>query len=349
MKYRLLEWLACPVCRGVDLALQTKGIRNSETFHGSWESGESELPGLDFEGRTIADIHEGSLTCRDCLAVYPIVDGIPRMLPEGVQEGPASGHRWTEFHGEAPEYEQNFQDMTAPLDSKDYLGKVVLDAGCGFGRHAYYAAHYGAEVLALDSSLDAVASAQKNCAALSRVHVVQGDLRHPPFRDEICDMVFCFGVLHHLQDPRSAFGALRTCLKHGGKLQVWVYGPRQGTVAMVSSSLHGASAAMGDETLHKSSRWIARGLRLFSHTPYRLMRGTPILGSVVSHLPAHDHHKWPFDVVVADVFDRLRIPVRAYITGEELEHWYGDEGYADTLVTRRVRNNESFRGIGTRR
>ncbi len=349
VKYRLLEWLACPECRGSDLALETRGIRNAETYHGAWEDGETELPGLDFEGRTVTDIHEGLLSCRDCSAVYPIVDGIPRMLPEGFEEGPASGHRWTEFQGEAPEYESNFRDMTAPLSAPDYLGRLVMDAGCGFGRHAFYAARYGADVLALDHSADAVASAKKNCAALPRVHVVQGDLRRPPFRDEICDMVFCFGVLHHTEDPRTCFERLRTCLQPGGRLQVWVYGPRQGSVAVASSSLHGAAAAMTDETLHQASRWLARGLRVFSHTPYRLLKGTPGLHTLVTHLPAHDHHKWPFDVVVADVYDRLRIPVRAYITGEELERWFGDGAYADIQVTRRVRNNESFRGMGTRR
>ncbi|MFZ9888859.1 MAG: methyltransferase domain-containing protein, partial [Myxococcota bacterium] len=35
----------------------------------------------------------------------------------------------------------------------------MLDAGCGFGRHAFYAARWGAEVLAIDSSAEAVASA----------------------------------------------------------------------------------------------------------------------------------------------------------------------------------------------
>ena len=106
---------------------------------------------------------------------------------------------------------------------------------------------------------------------------------------------------------------------------------------------------MSNEQLHAFSKGIARGLRVFSHTPYRVLQHTPILKSVVNHLPGHDHHKWPFDVVVADIYDRLRVPVVSYITGETLERWFVDEGYSDIRVKRRVRNSESFRGTGTRR
>ena len=89
--------------------------------------------------------------------------------------------------------------------------------------------------------------------------------------------------------------------------------------------------------------------RVDSHTPFRLLQHIPILKTIATHLPAHDHHKWPFEVVVADIYDRLRVPVTTYITGETLERWFADEGYADIQVVRRVRNTESFRGAGVRR
>lgn len=349
MKYRLLEWLACPRCRWPDLALKVIKAASTETYHASWEPPERELPGLDHEGRSLTDIIEGELSCPQCEAVYPISEGIPRMLPEGEAGGPASGHRWTQFHGEAPEYEENFRDMTAPLEPRDFLGRLVLDAGCGFGRHAYYAARYGAEVVALDSAADAVASCQTNCAGSPRVHIIQGDLYKPPLRTEVFDAVMCMGVLHHLPLPHEGFQALHQLLAPGGRLQVWVYGPRQGSVKVVSGALHGAASAMEDEQLHRLSKGLARGIRVFSHTPYVALHNVPVLKSVVTHLPVHDHHKWPFDVLVADIYDRLRVPVTAYITGEELERWFADDGYADIQVTRRVRNNESFRGTGIRR
>jgi SAM-dependent methyltransferase len=349
MKYRMLEWLACPACRWPDLALKVSKASSEETYHASWEPGEREIPGLDHEGRSLVDILEGELSCPQCAAAYPIVDSIPRMLVDSADAGPGTGHRWTQFNGRVPEYEENFKDMTAPLSPADFLGKLVLDAGCGFGRHAFYAARYGAEVVAMDSSADAVASSRANCADQPRVHVVQGDLYRPPLRSEVFDIILCMGVLHHLPRPHEGFQALHHLLGTNGRLMTWVYGPRQGTIKTASAALHGAASSMEDEQLHSFSRTLARSIRLFSHTPYVMLRNVPVLGSVVSHLPVHDHHKWPFDVLVADIYDRLRVPVTAYITGEELERWFADEGYGDIQVTRRVRNNESFRGTGVRR
>lgn len=349
MRYRLLELLCCPACDAEDLSLRTTRTRTDRTFAGTWSEDEPDPRGLDRARRELVDIVEGSLHCPGCAAVYPIREGIPRMLPQGYSGATRSGHRWTRFDQTLPEYEQNFLDMTHPLEPSDFVGKLVVDAGCGFGRHAFFAARYGAEVVAIDNSDDAVASARDNCEGLQRVHVVQGDVLRPPLRPRRFDLVYSFGVLHHLSDPKAAFQQLADLARPGGRVQIWVYGPRAGTAALASGAFRGAANVMDDETLHRFSRSVAVGLRLFSHTPYRFMRHIPGIGSVVSHLPAHDHHQWPFEVVVADIYDRLRIPVLHYLPGEELEAWFSDAGFADIHVTRRVRNAESFRGVGTRR
>jgi len=349
VKFRLLEWLACPACRCEDLTLEPTKTVSTLTFRGCWEDSEVDLDGLSVENRELTEIEEGKITCDSCGANYPITSGIPRMNTPGQISESSTGHKLTQFDGAAPEYEANFSDMTAPLTSGDFIGKLVLDVGCGFGRHSYFAAQYGAEVVAMDSSSEAVEAAAANCKSFSRVHAVQGDLFNPPLKRSIFDIAFCFGVLHHIDQPEEGFKKLKELICPSGKLQVWVYGPRQGALAHVSKWLRGTAAEMDDDSLQRLSIGLASSLRAFSHTPYRLLRHTPLLNSIVTHLPAHDHHKWPFDVVVADVYDRLRIPVTAWIKGEELERWYGDDGYADISVTRRVRNNESFRGTGTRR
>ncbi len=336
MRRRFLEWLACPACGATDLELSAE---------------RTEVRPVPLPGREGPDVvvKEGVLACPECGSRWPIRDGIPRMLPDGQDDGPASGHRWTRFDGRDPEYAENFADLTWPLRPEDFLGKLVLDAGCGFGRHAFFAARYGAEVVALDRSADAVEAAAANCVGFDRVHVVQGDLLQPPLRPEAFDITFGFGVLHHLSDPHAGFLALSGTVRPGGRLMTWVAGPRQGLVGMVSGALRGAATAMTDEQLHDLSRVLAVLLRVSSHTPYRLLHGLPVLRDIATRFPGHDHHKWPFDVVVADIYDRLRIPIRHFIKGEELERWFADEGYVDIEVTRRVRNNESFRGTAIRR
>ena len=271
------------------------------------------------------------------------------MRPAGAAEGPATAHRWTTFDKGRPEWEDNFLDLAAPLTPPDFLGQTVLDVGCGYGRHAWFAARYGAEVLAIDSSPDAVASCVANTRQSGRVHVIEADIHALPVRDRSMDITWSFGLLHHLEDPQQAFHALESTVRDGGRLAVWVYGPRQGLTLHASNALRGATAGMTPEQLYRFSRNIARGLRLFSHTPYRWFGSVPVAGSVVRHLPVHEHHQWPFDVVVADIWDRLRIPVRHWFPREKLEVMFTNAGYVDVSVSRRVRNSETFRASGTRR
>ncbi|MDP6935282.1 MAG: class I SAM-dependent methyltransferase, partial [Myxococcota bacterium] len=245
--------------------------------------------------------------------------------------------------------ERDFLEYVQPFARRDFLGKLVLDAGCGFGRHSFFAARYGAEVLAIDSSADAVQATAHNTRGLERVHVIQGDLHAPPIREGSVDLAMCFGVLHHLQQADEVFEVLGRSVRPGGRFSLWVYGPRQGAALTLTQALRGWTVGLEPIELYRLSQAIALGLRVFSHTPYRFLRGAPGIGSIVNHLPIHDHHRWPRPVVVADVYDRLRIPVTDWFKGEQLEVWYADQGYADVDVTRRVRNNETFLATGLRR
>lgn len=349
MKYRLLKWLACPSCRRTDFAIEAVRTSTNAIYEGHFEPGEENLQGIDRERLEEVELEEGALHCKSCGMVFPVKGGIPRMLLSDATPGPESGHRWTGFDTAIPQWEESFRDFSTPLKPGDFIGKLVMDAGCGFGRHAFFAARYGAEVIAIDNSADAVEAAHRNTASLNRVHVIQADVNDPPIQDAICDIVYCYGVLHHVEEPERILQAITERVKPGGHLSVWVYGPRQGATLIINNALRGVTTGLESEELLKLSRGIALGLRVFSHTPYLWFNKIPVVGPIVSHLPVHDHYRWPFQIVVADVFDRLRIPVKHWFTKEELEVWYADNGFADVQVSRRVRNNETFRALGVRR
>lgn len=343
MRKILVDWLACPQCGEAPLTLDARRTTPIRVFHSQRETGQDD--GCTEED----DVLEGTLTCPGCGRVFAVSNGIPRMLLDAEAEPPASAHAWTTFEKAQKEWEMTFLDFVAPMQPEDFLGKLTLDAGCGYGRHAHFAGRYGADVVAMDLAGDAVDATRRNTRDLYRVHVVQGDLHHPPFREGTFDLVYCLGVLHHLERAREVFQGLGRLLVTGGRLSTWVYGPRQGFAAAVTRGLRSLTTRLEPTQLSHVSRGIAVGLRVFSHTPYRALHHVPVGRAVVSHLPVHDHHRWPLDVVVADVYDRLRIPVTLTLTGEELERWYEEGGYANISVTRRVRNSESFRGTGVRR
>src|SRR5207249_4131866 len=119
----------------------------------------------------------------------------------GVEEktSAAFGWQWREFVELFDQYEPQFLDWIKPIQPDFFRDKLVLDAGCGNGRHALYAARYGArDVVALDLS-QAVDTAYANIGSMPNVHVVQGDINHPPFKRPTgggpFDFIYSIGVL----------------------------------------------------------------------------------------------------------------------------------------------------------
>src|SRR5919197_163165 len=110
---------------------------------------------LDSDGD---EVESGMLTCRGCGFEWPVRNGIPRLVPPDLveqqrQTASAFGWQWQHFSEMHDEFEAQFLDWLDPITPEFFSGKRVLDAGCGTGRHSYFAASYGAaEVMALDLS-----------------------------------------------------------------------------------------------------------------------------------------------------------------------------------------------------
>jgi uncharacterized protein YbaR (Trm112 family) len=134
MKEKLLELLACPRCGG-DISLVHTG-----------ESAGKE-------------ILEGTLSCVKCEREYKIVRGIPRFAPSGEIEDEKAhtansfGWQWQKFTQEDTKYAEQLLGWLQPVRPEFFEGKVVLEGGCGKGRHTVLAADWGAkEVVGLDLS-----------------------------------------------------------------------------------------------------------------------------------------------------------------------------------------------------
>ena len=98
-------------------------------------------------------------------------------------------------------------------------GLEVLDAGCGVGYGAEMIARAGASrVVGIDLAPEAIATASERVGEPVDFRV--GDVRDPPFDEGSFDLVVCFEVLEHLEDPEPAITALKGVLRQGGLLIV---------------------------------------------------------------------------------------------------------------------------------
>lgn len=110
------------------------------------------------------------------------------------------------------------------FDYKTYVGRRVLEVGCGLGTMSMNWAQRGALVTAVDLNRVAVEQTAKRFRLCGlKGTQLQADGESLPFPDEFFDYVYSWGVLHHTPGTKQAIDELHRVLKRGGKCGVMLY------------------------------------------------------------------------------------------------------------------------------
>jgi FkbM family methyltransferase len=339
---RLLALLACPAC-GSGLTL---------------DDADSLDPDI-----AVAD---GRLACDGCSRWFPIVRGVPRLLPpDKSASDPVAEHFEVEFTALA--------DRDLDFDGADLLeylffsrtgidphiydalpgdpyrtslpeggggyrpdgsflnGKRVLDAGCGGGRLTTVAAQHAEHVIALDIGAH-VERAQARCAPLGNVDVVQGSVLDPPLKRQTIDFAFSVGVLHHTPDPSGGCEALAELVTDGGAMAVWVYPPEYwgGPLrASVNRSAHTALSRLPP----RLALAVIRGLLYpLGRAQMALAKrpGGKLIGAPLFALSVPRHPQR--EVMLSTIHDYFCPPIISTHSPVEVSNWMAEGGFGSIQV-----------------
>ncbi len=351
MKRRLLEYLECPETTQ-DLTLEIFNEKNNE-------------------------VYEGLLRTKDKKFIYPIINGVPRLLPVSLQWELRRYHKeffkkysnkfpiveisedsqilkyskrtlrsysyqWKTFDEMLKEWKIYFDDYMKPFKPSFFKGKKVLDVGCGYGRIAYYAAKYNAEVFAMDLS-EAVESAYKNTRELPNCHIVQGSIYNIPFKKKF-DFIYCVGVIQHTPKKEESFRSLVEKMKKDTLLYIWVYSKRIGIYNMIYP-MRKFTTKIPFRMLKIICFGCAAAQSILILLPYKLMILSRVssLKKIAKKMPYTTYAYYPFRYNYADWFDRLSVPLTDGFSKEQVERWFKNVGLRDISITSRV---TGWRGIG---
>ncbi|MGF1678873.1 MAG: class I SAM-dependent methyltransferase [Candidatus Methylacidiphilales bacterium] len=216
---------------------------------------------------------------------------------------------------------EQFADWMDPLNASDVKNRTVLELGCGNGSLLVHMAQWDPSSLTGVDLGDSVLSARRNLSVVSSIRwrVEQHDL--VTYRADAMDLVYCIGVLHHLDEPQAGFKSVIENTRPGGRFHCWVYAHEGNTLV----------------------RWLVEPLRRIAcRLPWWMTKYTlatplsiPVFGAafLLQLLPESwcrrlplglylrwlGRREWSFSRHV--VFDQLVTPRTVYISKEEITCW----------------------------
>jgi SAM-dependent methyltransferase len=273
--------------------------------------------------------------------------------PNDVATAAAFAGSWLHCFAASPYTREQFLDWIAPLSPADLAGRTICELGCGSGgllRHAAELAA-GGSVTGVELG-DSIAAAERHLAeaGVTNARCVRDDLvgfaaRHP----EAFDVVYCIGVLHHMERPREGFAAVVRATAPGGAFHCWVYGHEgNGIVRWVVDPLRRVASHL-PWWLNKYGVALPLALPFFAAS-----RTVRVLGRRwATRLPLGEYLWWigerefAFHHHVA--FDQLVTPRTRYFRRSEVEAWLAE--HRDEVVDPYVlsRNGNSWKVGGRKR
>lgn len=147
------------------------------------------------------------LKCPDCVIEYPLVEGIPILLPDL-----NAVNMEQDVQKEKDFYENMFANLSGFEDGHcivyghekiyEFMEEIergtLIEVGCGGGHHSVNLSKRGFKITAIDLSLNGLRAAKKLADHEGeKIVFLCGDIKRLPFEDKEFDICFCSLVLHH--------------------------------------------------------------------------------------------------------------------------------------------------------
>lgn len=215
---------------------------------------------------------------------------------------------------------KQFKDWMEPLTKEDIQNKRVLELGCGNASLMLHLSKWNPSFITGVDLGASVISAQKNMelCGFSNYKIIKHDLTS--FDEKNFDVVYCIGVLHHLQSPIEGLKAVVRNTRSKGSFHCWVYAKEGNTlVRIIVEPLRKITS--------KLPWWITKYLfALPLSIPFFLYSKTlKTFKSIVllKHLPLYDYSLWisqrDFNFYRHVVFDQLVTPQTAYLSKDQIK------------------------------
>jgi len=249
------------------------------------------------------------------------INNLDKFLAHQKKTGESFAWEWRNIYRENNFEKNNFLHFTGPfITEKTLKHKMVIDIGCGSGRFTKWGTKLGTKVVFGTDLGESVEVAYQMTKKFDNVCIVQADIYNMPFNN-IFDIAYSIGVLHHLPQPQKGFLKLPKVLKKTGKMLIWVYNRRNNNRAIYFyEPVRAILKYLPKPMLLKLCYLPAFGVHLFNYLTTWLNFIEQY--EMAKKVPFSYYANFPFNMKLNDAFDVLATPKSNYYYVEEIEKWF---------------------------
>ncbi|MDA8130297.1 MAG: methyltransferase domain-containing protein [Elusimicrobia bacterium] len=347
-----LNFLACPVCGG----------------------------GLSAEGSDPA-IEKALLKCAGCGRDYPVIRGIPRLLPDSLMPVLAAQLK-EDFSGFSFSFPLEKRDHRSTIETEDFLAKQratmsafayewneFTELSPEFCENEYVRTLaplppdivQGKNVLEAGTGVGFFLDRMQHYGAKRLfgmnlgLDVETAGRRTAHYGNVTAvqgdifhlpfkpglDFIISHGVIHHLPEPETGFRSLVKALKAGGEIFIWVYGKDPAVPAI--EFLRKAMHRMPKPLANLLSLPCALPL-LFAKWAYLSLRAAGLYAAA-EKVPYRQYAVRNFREMHCTIMDKLFVPVVNYYDEDDVRPWFDRAGLGGVSISNRDGNSWSCYGV----
>jgi ubiquinone/menaquinone biosynthesis C-methylase UbiE len=213
---------------------------------------------------------------------------------------------------------------------------IEIGSGCGFDSYIMAKNNPSVELISIDMS-DGVRRTKSLTAGLGNVKTIQCSALEIPFKDDIFDFAYSFGVLHHTNDPEKGLSEIARVLKRGSPAFLYLYedhseNPIKYVGIKVVSMLRFLTVRMPPKVLYLLSTLASPVVFLFFTVPAKILARFKLTAPLSGKIP-FNFGTTPFSLK-GDLYDRFGAPIERRYNREEVRGMFTRNGFADVRVTR---------------
>lgn len=248
------------------------------------------------------------------------------------------GFLWTKDSKEPPAERWHYNYMQEVISEPIVRGKIGIEvgSGCGFDTYLMAKSNPSVAIVSLDMS-DGIRKTKELTAGLSNVEPVQSSALDIPFKSDVFDFAYSFGVLHHTDDPERGLREIARVLKKGSSAYLYLYedhseNPLKYNSLKLVTAVRYATVRLPKKALYAMC-WVASPLVFLAFTvPARIFKRFGPTRSIAEKMP-FNFGTGPFSLR-EDLYDRFGAPIERRYSRRGVSDMFAECGFSEIKITR---------------